>query len=84
MGADVPFLAQDEGDRLGTALSSELAEDSLDVCRRRLRTDHGPAVNMRAEKKLPLSAIKSMQDFGQQCQHDDRSDSDQRDASCFG
>ena len=43
MGADVPFLAQDESDRLGAASNSELAEDSLDVCRRRLRTNHEAA-----------------------------------------
>jgi hypothetical protein len=35
-------------------------------------------------EEVPLSAITSVQDFGQQCQHDDRSDRDQRDASCFG
>jgi hypothetical protein len=43
VGADVPFLAQDERDRLGAASNSELAEDSLDVCRRRLGTDHEAA-----------------------------------------
>jgi hypothetical protein len=43
MGADVSFLAEDERDRLGTASNSELAEDSLNVCRRRLRTDHEAA-----------------------------------------
>jgi hypothetical protein len=42
-----------------------------------------PVVNGRAEKKFPLTAIKSVQDFGQQRQQDDRSDCDQRDASCF-
>ena len=40
MGADVPFLAQDERDRLGATSNSELAEDSLDVRCRRLRADH--------------------------------------------
>ena len=40
MGADIPFLAQDERDRLGAASNSELAEDSLDVRRRCLGTDH--------------------------------------------
>ena len=43
MGADVSFLAEDERDRLGTASNSELAEDSLDVCCRCLRTDHEAA-----------------------------------------
>jgi hypothetical protein len=42
-----------------------------------------PVVNGRAEKKFPLTAIKSVQDFGQQREDDDRSDRDQRDASCF-
>jgi hypothetical protein len=48
------------------------------------RLARAPVVNRRAEKKSPLSAIKSVQYFGQQCQHDDRSDREQRDASCFG
>jgi hypothetical protein len=43
MGADVSFLAEDERDRLGTASNSELAEDSLNVRRRRRRTDHQAA-----------------------------------------
>jgi hypothetical protein len=43
VGADVPFLAQDERDRLGAASNSELAEDSLNVRRRRRRTDHQAA-----------------------------------------
>jgi hypothetical protein len=43
-----------------------------------------PVVNRRAEKKFPLSAIKSVKYLGQQCQRDDRSDGDQRGASCFG
>ena len=43
VGADVSFLAQNEGDRLGAASNSELAEDSLDVRRRCLGTDHEAA-----------------------------------------
>ena len=43
-----------------------------------------PVVNGRAETKFPLTAIKSVQDFGQQREDDDRSNRDQRDASCFG
>jgi hypothetical protein len=51
---------------------------------KRARLAGASVVNRRAEKKFPLSAIKSVQDFGQQRQQDDRSDRDQRDASCFG
>jgi hypothetical protein len=48
------------------------------------RLARAPVVNRWAEKKFPLSAIKSVKYLGQQCQRDDRSDGDQRSASCFG